>query len=44
LIHGAALILTISNGEITRLRMLEGSFAVSRAARAEEMENDGRAC
>jgi hypothetical protein len=35
LIHGAALILTIANGEITRLQMmLEGSFAVSGAARA----------
>jgi uncharacterized protein len=29
-----ALILTISNGEITRLQMLEDSFAVSQAARA----------
>lgn len=29
-----AIILTISNGEITRFQMLEDSFAVSRAARA----------
>jgi uncharacterized protein len=29
-----AFVLTVSGGEITRFRMLEDSFAVSRAARA----------
>jgi ketosteroid isomerase-like protein len=31
--RGDAFVLTVSGGEITRFRMLEDSFAVSRAAR-----------